>query len=164
MTDTTLPPRSAVPVEQTWDLASIFPTPADWEAAGQALLNLLPPLAAYQGRLGQGPQVLLEFIQHYQEAGILIGKINTYASNATAVDTLDQAAAARAGQARSLFTRFSAAVAFFDPELMALGFDVLRQWMEETPALAFFAHYVDRLEKRQAHVRSGEVEETLAMT
>ena len=164
MTDTTLPPRSAVPVEQTWDLASIFPTPADWDAAGQALLDMLPSLAAYQGRLGQSPQVLLEFIQRYQEAGILIGKINTYASNATAVDTLDQAAAARAGQARSLFTRFSAAVAFFDPELMALGFDTLRQWMKETPALAFFAHYVDRLEKRQAHVRSGEVEETLAMT
>ena len=35
--------------------------------------------------------------------------------------------------------------------------------MKDEPRLAFFAHYVDRLEKRQAHVRSGEVEEVLAM-
>ena len=30
----TLPLRSQVPIEETWDLESIFPTPSDWEAAG----------------------------------------------------------------------------------------------------------------------------------
>jgi len=161
---TTLPTRAEVPLERTWNLDSIFPTPADWDAAGQTLTGLLPALSAYQGRLGQSPQVLLEFIQHYQDVAILVGKIGTYASNATAVDTLNQEASARAGQARSLMARFQAAVAFFEPELVAIGFDKLRQWMEETPDLAFFTHYVQRLEDRQAHIRSGEVEETLALT
>ncbi len=59
--------------------------------------------------------------------------------------------------------KFGAATAFFDPELMQIGFPKLRLWMKEQPELAFFAHYVDKLEKRQAHVRSGEVEEVLAM-
>jgi oligoendopeptidase F len=79
------------------------------------------------------------------------------------VNSLDQDAAARNGQARSLMAKFGAATAFFDPELMQIGFSTLRQWMKESPRLAFFAHYVDKLEKRQAHVRSGEVEEVLAM-
>ncbi len=38
---TTLPPRSQVPVEQTWDLESIFATPADWETACQQLQEML---------------------------------------------------------------------------------------------------------------------------
>jgi oligoendopeptidase F len=160
---TTLPSRSEVPLEQTWDLASIFPAPKDWEAACNQLTNILPDLTAYQGRLGENPQVLLEFIQLYQEAGTLMGKINVYASNAYSVNTLDQDAAARNGQGRSLMAKFGAATAFFDPELMQIGFPKLRQWTKDSPPLAFFAHYVDKLEKRQAHVRSGEVEQVLAM-
>jgi oligoendopeptidase F len=164
MTDTTtLLSRSDVPLEQTWDLASIFATPQDWEAACKQLTNMLPSLTAYQGHLGESPQVLLEIISLYQEAGTLMGKINVYANNAYAVNTLDQGAAARNWQARGLEAQHSAAVAFFDPELVQIGFPKLRQWMKDVPQLAFFAHYVDRLEKRQAHVRSGEVEEVLAI-
>ncbi len=159
----TLPSRSEVPLEQTWDLASVFATPADWEAACIQLADMLPELSAFQGHLGDSPHKLLEFIQLFQQAGILMGKINLYASNAYAVNTLDQAAAARNGQGRSLMARYQAASAFFDPELMQIGFPQLRQWMQENPELTFFSFYVDKLEKRQANVRSGEVEEVLAM-
>ncbi len=164
MTSTDLPARSEVPVAETWDLASVFATPADWEAACKSLEGLLPGMAAYRGRLHEGPAVLLEAILKLEEVGARIGQIFTYASNANSVDSGDQAAAARAGQARSLMARAMAAQAFFDPELMALGFATLERWMAETPALAFFAQYVDRLERRAAHVRSGEVEEVLAQT
>lgn len=164
MSDTsTLPSRSDVPLEQTWDLASIFPTPADWEAACLQLTAMLPDLSAYQGHLGDKPHKLLDFINLYQEAGTLVGKIDVYARNAYSVDTLDQAAAARNGQGRSLMSKFQAATAFLDPELLQMGFSKLRHWMKDNPELAFLAHYVDRLEKRQAHVRSSEVEEVLAM-
>jgi oligoendopeptidase F len=93
-----------------------------------------------------------------------MGKIMVYANNKYSVDTNDQAAAARAGQARSIGARFGAATAFFDPELVEIGFDTLRQWMQSTPELAFFAHYVDTLEKERLHVRSAEVEELIALT
>ena len=160
---TTLPLRNEVPLEQTWDLSSVFPTPGDWDAACQQLIAALPALSAYQGRLGSSPQTLLEFINRYQETATLMGKIGVYAHNAYAVDTLDQAAAARAGQARGLMARFAAAAAFFDPELMQIGFEKLRRWLQEEPGLAFFAFYLEKLELRQAHVRSGEVEEVLAL-
>jgi oligoendopeptidase F len=160
---TSLPSRTEVPLEQTWDLASIFPTPTHWEAACNQLTEMLPTLSAYHEQMGESPQKLLEFIQLFQEAGTLMGKINVYASNAYAVDTLDQEAAARNGQGRSLTAKFGAATAFFDPQLMQIGFPKLRQWMKDEPKLAFFAHYVEKLQKRQTHVRSGEVEEVLAM-
>jgi oligoendopeptidase F len=160
----TLPLRSDVPVEQTWDLASVYPTPEAWEAALRDVEGRLPALSAYRGRLGEGPRVLAAFLDAYQAAAIEMGKVNLYASNGSAVDTGDQAAAARAGQARSLMARFAAAAAFLDPELMSVGFDRLDEWIASTPELAFMAHYVDRLRRRQPHVRSGEVEEVLALT
>ena len=164
MTDTSLPLRSEVPAEQTWDLESIFATPADWDAACAELKAQLPALAATRDRLAEGPATLLTFLEAYQAAGVLAGKINVYANNQSAVDSGDQAAAARAGQARTLMANYAAAASFFDPELLTIGFDRLDAWVAETPALAYFAHYVDRLRRRQAHVRSGEVEEVLALT
>ena len=165
MTDIqSLPLRSQVPIEQTWDLESVYATPVDWEAACQDVESWLPALSAYRGRLGNGPATLASFLQAYQAAAIEMGKINLYGSNGSAVDTGDQAAAARAGQARTLMARFSAAVSFFDPELMAIGFDKLEDWIRTTSELGFMAHYVDRLRRRRPHIRSGEVEEVLALT
>jgi len=160
---TTLPARSAIPLEETWALESVFATPADWEAACKTLEEMLPSLTTYQGRLGEGPQTLLAAVQKLEEVGALLGKISVYASNASSVDTFDQAATARAGQARSLGAKAGAAMAFFDPELMSVGFETLKQWMKDSPELAFLAQYIDRLEKRSAHVRSGEVEQVLAL-
>lgn len=162
-TATHLPARSEIPVQETWALESVFASPAEWEAACQTLQDLLPELTAYQGRLAEGPQVLLAAIQKLEEIGTLFGKVSVYASNASSVDTFDQAANARFGQARSLGARVGAAMAFFDPELMTIGFETLKDWMRTTPDLAFFAHYVDRLERRSPHVRSAEVEEVLAL-
>ncbi len=161
---TTLPLRSAVPVEQTWDLASVYATPADWEAACAELTAQLPQLAAFRGRLAEGPATLLAFLAPMQAAGVLMGKITIYAFNGSSVDTGDQAAAARAGQSRTLMANSAAAVAFFDPELVAIGLDQIDAWIAATPELAFFSHYVDRLRQRQTHVRSSEVEEVLALT
>ncbi len=38
----TLPLRSQVPIEETWDLESIFQTPEDWEVAGEELTGYIP--------------------------------------------------------------------------------------------------------------------------
>jgi len=161
---TSLPERSKVPVEQTWALEKIFASPEKWEAACRKLNDMLPSMNAYKGHLGEGPQRLLECIRKIEEVGTLLGQIQLYANDSLAVDASNQANAACAGQARSLAARAAAAWAFFDPELMSIGFKPLKDWIKSTPDLTFFAHYLDRLEKKAEHVRSGEVEEVLALT
>jgi len=43
----TLPLRSQVPIDETWDLESIFQTPEDWEAAGEELTGYIPRLSLH---------------------------------------------------------------------------------------------------------------------
>src|SRR3972149_8561137 len=50
---------------------------------------------------------------------------------------------------------------FADPEIVAIGFETLRRWLREEPRLEIYAHYLNRWERRQAHVRSPEVEALL---
>ena len=46
--NTLLPLRSEVPLAHTWNLESIFASPAEWENACQELNTQIPLLAAYQ--------------------------------------------------------------------------------------------------------------------
>lgn len=155
--------RSEIPVQYTWDIDSVFPTAADWEAAIVQLNNQLPELAGYQGKLSEAPAVLADFLQKLEEMQQTMGKIYVYAGLNYSVDTENQEAAARNDRARGLISRALAAVAFAEPELLQIGFDRLRQWLQTEERLGIYAHYLDQLEKRQAHVRSAEVEQVLGM-
>ncbi len=157
-----LPLRSEVPVEQTWDLESIFASDAEWEAAYNDVEARLPELATFQGRLSEGAQTLGDYFELAIDSYRLVGKVMVYASLQSAADATDQQAMGRAGQAGSLMSRIAATTAFSDPEMVAIGFDALREWMQEDDRLAELGHYLDRLERQQAHLRSSEVEEILA--
>ncbi len=158
-----LPTRDQVPLEQTWALDRLFPSPAAWTAAYSELVEMLPGLAAFQGQLSQGPRVLTEFLDRYQRAGALMEKIKVYAENASNADTTDQEAAAREGQMRSLRAQFKSAAAFFNPELIAIGLPLVRTWIEATPELSLLGQTLNRLEALQAHTRSDEIEQVLAL-
>lgn len=163
MSKTSLPVRKDVPIEFTWDLNDVFTTSQDWDLACEYLQTEIPQLSAFQGKFLQGPEVLLQYFEKWQELSILMGKISVYAFDDYAVDTSNQFAAARAGQSASLRAKFAAACAFSEPELMALGFDTLDSWQKQEPKLKLFDYYFSHLQKQQKHVRSGEVEEVLAM-
>jgi oligoendopeptidase F len=158
---TVVPPRSAVDPQYTWDTASIFPSTAAWEAAFAEVAGQISRLGRFRGRLASGPAVLADWFEEVQGLYRAIGRVVVYASMCRAVDTTDQEAAARFDRARGLQAQALAAAAFAEPELIAIGFEALRRWLRDEPRLAIFEHYVDRLERRQAHVRSPEVEELL---
>lgn len=160
---TTLPERKDVPVEHTWDTASVFPSDEAWEQALEEAMNRLPELSRYRGRLGEGPDVLVEFLELMDELYGMVGKVGTYAMLRFTVDTSDQQAAAIHDRSRGLFAQFGAAAAFAEPELLAIGPDRLMQWADEDPRLAVYRHSFDRLRKNADHVRSAEVEELLSL-
>ena len=158
---TAVPARADVPREATWDTDSIFASPGAWETAFARVEEGLPAVAAYAGRLAEGPDVLAGYFAAAEELSALLGKVFVYANLNYAVDTLDMEAQARADRARGLSARVQAALAFAEPELLAVGPETLGQWAAEHPPLATYRHYFDMLARRAPHVRSAEVEALL---
>ncbi len=65
--DTTLPRRSEVPVVQTWDLASVYPSDDAYEDAAREALDAVPTLTRWQGQLASSPDTLHSaFKKHVQ--------------------------------------------------------------------------------------------------
>jgi oligoendopeptidase F len=163
MESTTLLERKDVPIEETWDLDSIFPTVADWQAALKAVSDRIPELTQFQGRLSEGPQTMLSCINLMTELMRQAAKVMSYGSLGSATDANDQDALARMGQGTGLMHKMASVSSFIKPELMNLGIETLRQWLKDEPALQIYAHFIDDLEHEQAHIRSQEVEEVIAL-
>jgi len=160
---TTLPPRSEIAPEHMWNAESVFATPADWQAAYQQVIDSLPDLERFKGHLGDGPAMLAEWLEAYQDLYLRAGHVAMYALFEQAVDTANQESVARAGQAQGMFGRVFATIAFAEPEILALGEETLRRWLRDEPRLGIYEHYIDDLFRKQAHVRSADVEEVLGM-
>jgi oligoendopeptidase F len=163
MSQITLPPRSEIPVAETWNLESIFPTVDAWEEGLKETQAMIPGLAEYQGKLSQNPQILLGAFSVVENLLRKAMRVMVYAMLSSAVDTTNQDALGRIGQAQGTFVKARAASAFLEPELLEIGFNTLREWMGKEPKLKIYDHYFDTLERQQIHVRSKEIEEVLAM-
>ncbi|GAB4268284.1 MAG: oligoendopeptidase F [Candidatus Promineifilaceae bacterium] len=159
---TEIPNREDVPVEFTWDATTIFPNDDAWEEAIRQIEAGLPSLTAFEGTLAQSPDQLLAFIKATENTFQLLMKVYMYASMFYQADTSNQEAAAMNGRAGMLFAQVAGAAAFGEPEMLAIGWDTLEEWMAGSEALALYRHYFERLYTRIGHVRSSEVEALLA--
>ena len=163
MPNSTLPKRSEVAPEQTWDVESIFATPADWESAFSTLSSRLGELDEYRGRLGESAETLHAAIQHLEDLMKAAWQLELYAHMRVAEDATNPASLALSDRADGMFARVEAAAAFVEPEILSIDPDTLSSWIATNNDLKPYAHYFDKLGRRRAHVRSAEVEQVLAM-
>jgi oligoendopeptidase F len=157
----TLPARADVDKRFTWNSESVFPDPEAWDTAVSTILARLADLAEFKGHLGETPDTLADWFETAEKLQRLMGKVQTYASLEYSCDVGDQDAAARADRTRSTTAQLGAAMSFALPEMIAIGFPKLREWVRTSPRLSHLGHYFDRIEALREHVRAPEVEEVL---
>lgn len=163
MTQNAVLSRREVPEMYTWNAPSVFPSREAWESEFTAAMANIPAFGAFQGRLAEGPATLLEAMTAFEALYRRIGKLYLYASMEHAVDMNDSWAAAADGRSQGLMGHAMATIAFLNPELLAIGEETLRAWIEQEPRLAFMKHFIHDLFRQQKHVRSAEIEALLGM-
>jgi oligoendopeptidase F len=158
-----VPVRIKVDRKFTWNAESVFKSEKAWEKELNQILQELPKVKAYQERLAEGPSVLQEALS---AANDLVSRAQTafmYAGFSYAVDTTNQQAAGMRGRAQGMYGQVLSAVSFLQPEILAIGKERLDEWVSQDPKLAVYQHSFEDLFRKQAHVRSAEVEELLGL-
>ncbi|MFN8421778.1 MAG: oligoendopeptidase F [Anaerolineae bacterium] len=159
----TVPPRSEIAKETTWNSESVFASIADVQAEMKALEASLSDLDAIRGHMGEGAAMVLKGFQTAEKITVRISKLYTYVGMEYSVDTANQQAGALYGQLIGLGGKVSAALSFLDPELLQIGKEKLVSWVNSEADLKIYGQYIEDLFRRQEHVRSAEVEEVLGM-
>jgi oligoendopeptidase F len=156
-------PRYKVKKQQTWNSESIFTSQEQFDAEIKSILESLPAVKNYQGHLVDSIDTFLNAMQAIDILDQRSSKVRVYANMSNAVDANDSAAAAMNSKAMSALAQVGAAVSFLEPELLSIGEAKLSQWVNEDPRMKLYEHFFADLFRKQAHVRSAEVEELLGM-
>ncbi|HEY0068459.1 MAG TPA: oligoendopeptidase F, partial [Chloroflexia bacterium] len=157
-----LPKRNEVPEEQTWDIKSVYPSDEAWEEAYKQAEQRVQGMGRFSGRLGESAAMLLEALQARDEFFADMFRIVIYGGMQATGDTTNQDYLARQEKGQGLLSRGAAAVSYYEPEILALGADRVKELVAQEPGLQVFQHYFDKLDVQRDHVRSAEVESLLA--
>lgn len=153
--------RSEIPTEKTWDLTDLFESVEAWDAAFVELDGMLPQMAAYKGRLGESPDVLVEALELQFDIAERLDSIWVYSGENKDTDTRDASAQELYSRRAGLAARVSEVTAFVDPEIAGIPDDTLAKWRRKKK-VKVYDHYLDNIVRSKPAIRSAEVEELLA--
>ncbi|GAA0515142.1 oligoendopeptidase F [Halorubrum aquaticum] len=157
-----VPERSEIDEAYKWDLESVFDDDEAWAAAYEDVEGRIDELGAYEGRVTESPETLLELLELREEVFRELSAVSVYAQLRSAEDTRDQEYQAMSARASSLQSEASSAISYLQPELQSLTEEALAEFLEAEPDLAEYEHYLEDVLRMKPHTRSAEVEEVLA--
>jgi oligoendopeptidase F len=157
-----LPRRAELPVEYTWDLTTIYPSAAAWEADVAQMEQVLAEVVSLQGTLADGPAALLKILAACDHVSMLLGRLSIYALCLLDIDSLDTHAQALAERADTLAAEAGAAVAFVEPEILELPDATITQWLKDEPALGIYRYALEELARQRRHICDAKIEALLA--
>ena len=159
---TSVPPRSEIPVELTWELESIFSSDQEWETQFASISAQLPQLASLQGTLSTSAGHLLHALQLRDQLSETIERLFVYATMRFHEDTTRTEYQAFTDRVMALVTEYSAATAYFVPEILTIPQEHIDAFLANTQGLVVYRHQLEEITRARPHVRSAEVEQVLA--
>ncbi|MBC1499308.1 oligoendopeptidase F [Listeria weihenstephanensis] len=157
-----LPAREEVPVELTWDLTTIFKSDDAWEASFVALKEEVKEAQSFQGKLGESSDMLLQAMRYRDELYDRLGNLYVYAHLKQDQDTTNTTYQGLYSRAGSLLTEASAAISYFEPEILAIDEAKLKGFIAENADLRLYAHLLEEVNLNRPFVLSEKEEALLA--
>lgn len=133
-----------------WKLEDIFPSVEAWEAAYAQAQKEIEGLAALSGTLGQSKEQLKDGLDRIYAVTEPVERIYLYANLKKCGDNGDAEAQRLEGRAMSLYVSLSTALAFVDPEILAIDPATLDAWLAD-PMLAEYRHILEDTTRLRDH-------------
>lgn len=159
-----VPERKDIADKYKWDLSASYKSDADFEADLKAIQDMIPRLKAFEGKISQSAESLLEYYKLSEQLGKKFENAGVYASMAYDQDTRDQKYTGYNDRISSLGADYSEATAWFSPELLTISPATFEAWYKAKPELAVYRHAHDNAMRSRAHVLSTAEERILALS
>lgn len=160
-----IPERKDTDPRFHWHIEDYFQTDADWETAFAAVEAALPDLSAFSGTLADSADSLLACLKKNEALSLQLDHVYTYASMRMHEDSSNAFYQGMASRAEMLLIRYSAAISFLTPEIIAIPAEKLTAFREEKAAdFAIYDHFFHTLLRQKAHTLTPAEETLLAKT
>ena len=154
--------REDVRVEDTWEMGDLYGSDEAWEQDFGRLERGIGELREFEGRLGEGPKVLLEMQRKSDALNELAERVYVYANQKLHEDTDNGRYQNLANRAQGLLVRLSEAEAYVEPEILGLPEGTIERFLGENGELLVYRQYFENMIRQREHVLNREGEELLA--
>ncbi|HZZ42930.1 MAG TPA: oligoendopeptidase F [Tepidisphaeraceae bacterium] len=161
-TSKSLPPRSAVKVSDTWDLATLFKSDSAWDKSFQQWESLITGYARFRGKLAAGPNVVAELLTFDREYDLLGERLGTYAFLKATEDQGNSNYQRMKGRYEHVAAQGAEAASWIRPELMELPDKTVKEYLT-SPLLAEWRLALERIFRYRPHTLGKKEEQLLAM-
>jgi len=157
------PTRDQIEDKYKWNLADFFATDEVWQSEFDALKARAAEMDQYEGKLSESSDMLAGCLMLNDTLGMNAHRLYVYASLKSDEDNRVGTYQEMSDKARVLYSQINQATAFIEPEILGIPDATLKAFLEKDKNLALYRFYLEDIIRRKAHIRSGEVEEVLAL-
>ena len=157
-----LPKRDEVSLDLTWRLEDIYDDEAKWEEECKRAVEVADKMAAYEGKLSESGEKLLEVLKLYEELSLLLDRVYGYAHMREDQDTGNSKYQALKQRGMSAIVGTSEKTAFIDPEILTLSDEKLNEFYSAVPELDRYKRMIGEIRRLKDHMLDAEKEQLLA--
>lgn len=154
--------RSDVPKEYTWAVEDLYASDEDWKKDLEKIKGMIPDIEAFQGKLGENADNLLNFLKLQDEITVLIDRFANYSMRKADEDTKNTTYQGFKDQTNSIYVALYSAFSFAEPEILQIPDDVLNEFYKKQPGLNQYRRYLNDILRKRAHILSDAEEKILA--
>ncbi|HVP37380.1 MAG TPA: M3 family oligoendopeptidase, partial [Terriglobales bacterium] len=158
-----IPQRSDIPEKYKWKLEDIYPTAEAWEKDFSRLKDLSPRISACKGHLSDSGKKLLECLELNDTLSSKLDRLYVYSNMKLDEDTRNSNSQQMLDRISALGTQMAEASAFFQPEVLAIPDQKIRDFIKSEKGLGTYQFYFNNLLRTKAHILSPPEERILAL-
>lgn len=159
--------RTEVSIEDQWDLISMYGSIQEWEKEFNTWgrpnqTPHYPEIQSFKGTLNKGPENLKNLFVLCFQIERYLGKLYTYAHLKHDEDLAQDLHKKMHSQISSIYYDFKEETSWIEPEILQLPSETLNKYLN-SPVLAEYRVYLERVIRLKPHILSSEKEELLAL-
>ncbi len=156
--------RKDVPVDFTWKIEDLYATIDAWKADKDAVAKMMTQAEALSKGWTSSPQNMLALLEFRNELGKKAEKLFSYTSNQINADLGNTTYQSLGGELQSLFVTYNSKMAFFEPDVLALGSEKFSAYLKAEPKLAPYGFPVEDILRGKEHVLPAEQQRIASLT
>jgi oligoendopeptidase F len=162
MNTETIPLRSQISPEDTWDLSKLFVSDQAWNEGLAEFEKMAERVPSFQGTLGKSAESLAAYLNFSRDLWILGERLYYYADLRQTEDEGAGDARTMTGKISMAMAKTQAAGAWERPEILAIPEKDMERFIAD-PRIADYQIYLDRIIRYRPHILSDKEERVVAL-
>ena len=154
--------RSEIPAKYKWNLADLYASDAQWEAARKAFVKKMAQIDQFKGHLGESAETLQQALDTVFNLQKELAKLSSYAGLKFDIDTRNSKAMSMKQEIQLVENDFSAKTSYLSPEILQIDPKKLDQFIQENPGLSVYAFYLHDVQRMRPHTLTQAEEKIVA--